>query len=82
MTDSPQPSLSGGQPPAPLPDLSAYAGCWVALVGDEVAGVGATAEAAQMAARRSRPRERIRATLWAPESAPSQALPPQVTPDA
>ncbi|MBE2231988.1 MAG: hypothetical protein IAE85_00685 [Anaerolinea sp.] len=67
MADSPQPSASSGQPPVPLPDLSAYAGCWVALVGEKVAGVGATAEAAQLAARRSRPRERIHATVWVPE---------------
>lgn len=64
------------QPPAtsslaPAPDLSAYAGCWVALIGGEVAGVGATAEAARLAARRSRPRERIRAVVWVPESADS-----------
>jgi hypothetical protein len=64
------------QPPAtsllaPMPDLSAYAGCWVALIGDEVAGVGTTAEAARLAARRSRPRERIRAMVWVPENTES-----------
>ena len=64
------------QPPAtsslaPMPDLSVYAGCWVALIGDQVAGVGTTAEAARLAARRSRPRERIRAMVWVPENTAS-----------
>ena len=66
MTNSLQPPVPAGQPPQPLPDLSAYRGCWVALVGQQVAGVGATAEAAQLAAHHSRPRERITATLWVP----------------
>jgi hypothetical protein len=67
MSDSPQPTLPVGQQPQPTVDLSAYRGCWVALVGEQVAGVGATAEAARLAAHRSRPRERISATLWVPD---------------
>lgn len=43
----------------PEAGLAAYAGRWVALIGGQVAGVGHTAEAARLAARRSRPRERI-----------------------
>ena len=36
----------------------AYAGRWVALVQGRVAGVGLTAEAAQVAAQLSRPKEK------------------------
>lgn len=64
--DSLQPISSSGEHTPPTVDLSAYRGCWVALVGEQVAGVGATAEAAQLAARRSRPRERITAILLVP----------------
>lgn len=42
-----------------MTDLQPYAGRWVALVGDDVAGVGYTAVAATHAARRSRPRDRF-----------------------
>ncbi len=42
-----------------LPDLSAYAGRWVALYGTQVTGVGQTAEAAAQMARHSRPKERF-----------------------
>lgn len=42
-----------------LPDLSAYAGRWVALFGEQVTGVGQTAEAAAHMARHSRPKERF-----------------------
>ena len=66
MSDPFQPAAPGGPCTPPAIDLSAYRGCWVALVGEQVAGVGATAEAAQLAARRSRPRERITATLLVP----------------
>jgi hypothetical protein len=69
MDDAGQPFPPSPDLLASAPDLSAYGGCWVALIGDDVAGVGATAEAAQLAARRSRPRERIRATVWVPEGA-------------
>ncbi|WP_420629984.1 CCA tRNA nucleotidyltransferase [Candidatus Leptofilum sp.] len=41
------------------PDLSAYAGRWVALYGTQVTGVGETPEAAQQMARHSRPKERF-----------------------
>jgi putative nucleotidyltransferase with HDIG domain len=40
-------------------DLSAYAGRWVALVAEQVAGVGLTAAEALRLARRNRPRERF-----------------------
>lgn len=66
MTDAQRPVEPASQQPAPIVDLSAYRGRWVALVGDHVAGVGETAEAAWLAARHSRPRERISATLWVP----------------
>lgn len=47
-------------PGAPLAvDWAAYRGRWVALIGDQIAGVGETPEAARLAARHSRPRERI-----------------------
>ena len=39
------------------PDLSPYAGRWVALVRGRVAGVGWTAEEARRSAKRSRPKE-------------------------
>ena len=39
------------------PNLAPYAGRWVALVQDRVAGVGVTAEAAKLAAKRCRPKE-------------------------
>lgn len=42
-----------------MTDLTPYAGRWVALVGEEVAGIGYTAVAAAHAARRSRPRDRF-----------------------
>lgn len=58
---------SAGETPPLTVDLTAYRGCWVALVGGQVAGVGATAEAARLAAHRSRPRERISAVLWVPD---------------
>lgn len=42
-----------------MTDLSAYAGRWVALTGQTVAGVGYTAEEALQLARRNRPKERF-----------------------
>lgn len=39
------------------PDLTPYAGRWVALVRGRVAGVGWTAEEARRSAKRSRPKE-------------------------
>lgn len=42
-----------------LPDLSAYVGRWVALYGEQITGVGQTAEAAARMARHSRPKERF-----------------------
>jgi tRNA nucleotidyltransferase/poly(A) polymerase len=67
MADTSPPTLPEGEHAPVTLDLAAYRGCWVALVGDQVAGVGATAEAAQLAAHRSRPRERISATRWVPD---------------
>lgn len=40
-------------------DLSAYAGRWVALAGEQVAGVGYTAVEAEALAQRNRPKERF-----------------------
>lgn len=40
-------------------DLSPYAGRWVALIGEQVAGVGYTAEEAARLARHNRPKERF-----------------------
>ncbi len=42
-----------------MTDLQPYAGRWVALAGEEIAGIGYTAVAATHAARRSRPRDRF-----------------------
>ncbi|MCA9953075.1 MAG: HDIG domain-containing protein [Anaerolineales bacterium] len=42
-----------------LPDLSAYAGRWVALYGPQVTGVGESPDAALQMARHSRPKERF-----------------------
>jgi hypothetical protein len=67
MADTSPPTLPEGEHTPVTHDLAAYRGCWVALVGEQVAGVGATAEAAQLAAHRSRPRERISATYWVPD---------------
>jgi hypothetical protein len=43
--------------PPPEPDLSPYAGRWVALVSGHIAGVGFTANEARTAAKLSRPKE-------------------------
>ena len=56
--------------------LAAYRGCWVALIGDQVAGVGSSEEAARLAARRSRPRERITQVCFVP-AAPDIPTEPQ-----
>ncbi|MCA9918891.1 MAG: HDIG domain-containing protein [Anaerolineales bacterium] len=42
-----------------MPDLTAYAGRWVALYGTQVTGVGESPEAALHMARHSRPKERF-----------------------
>jgi poly(A) polymerase len=55
--------------------LSAYAGRWVAFVGDDIAGVGHTAESAQQMAQRNRPKERSRPYFVEPESGIRLALP-------
>ncbi|MCA9972361.1 MAG: HD domain-containing protein [Anaerolineales bacterium] len=54
-----------------LPDLTPYAGRWVALARDQVAGVGHTPEEAERMARHNRPKERF--VLWfvdPPDAAP------------
>ena len=56
--------------------LRPYAGRWVALVQGHIAGVGATAEAAQIAAQLSRPKEKPQ-TVFVPEH-PLLELPPLV----
>lgn len=48
--------------------LAAYRGCWVALIGEQIAGVGVTEEAARLAARHSRPRERVTAVIFVAEN--------------
>ena len=58
------------KPSAPAPDLNAYAGYWVALIGQEIVGVGQSAEAAQTAAHYNRPRERISAIVFVPLVSP------------
>lgn len=50
------PEKPPAEPPPEL-DLSPYQGCWVAIVRDQVCGIGRTAEAARRAARQNRPRE-------------------------
>lgn len=66
MSNFNRPGPSKDEKGQPTVDLSAYRGCWVALVGGQVAGVGATAEAARLAAHSSRPRERIGAVIFVP----------------
>lgn len=65
-TSRPNASSQGGDG-GQLASLAAYRGCWVALIGDQVAGVGASDEAARLAARHSRPRERVTAVLFVAE---------------
>jgi len=67
MMDILPPISPAGERAQPAIDLAAYRGCWVALVGDQVAGVGMTAEAARLAAHHSRPRERISDICWIPD---------------
>ncbi|MEZ4767933.1 MAG: hypothetical protein R2844_05840 [Caldilineales bacterium] len=51
--------------------LAAYRGCWVALIGDQIAGVGDSDEAARLAAHHSRARERVTAVIFVPEETDS-----------
>ncbi|HDQ74097.1 MAG TPA: HD domain-containing protein [Chloroflexi bacterium] len=46
--------------------LAPYAGRWVALIGDQVAGVGWTAAEARRAAKRNRPKEWAAAVIFVP----------------
>lgn len=49
------------EPDSPLPiDLSPYLHRWIALVRGRVVGVGLTAEQAERAAKRVRPKEKAR----------------------
>ena len=62
----------------PSQDLTAYAGRWVALVGDQVAGVGDTAIAAERLGRRNRLRERLAVYFVEPEGGQPLSLPEQL----
>lgn len=55
-----------------MTDLTAYAGRWVALSGEMVAGVGHTAEESLLLARRNRPKERF--SLQFVEAADGESL--------
>jgi putative nucleotidyltransferase with HDIG domain len=55
--------------------LLVYAGRWVAFVGEEVAGVGHTAESAQQMAQRNRPKERSHPYFVEPATGIRLALP-------
>ena len=57
-------------------DLAAYEGRWVAIIDDQVAGVGHTAIAAEHMARRNRPRERITLQFVEPPDGEPLLLPP------
>ncbi len=59
-------------------DLSVYAGRWVALVDDQVAGVGETALAAERLGRRNRLRERLAVYFVEPEGGRPLSLPEQL----
>ncbi len=54
-------------------DLTPYAGRWVALIDEQVVGVGTTAVSAQQAARHNRPRERVVVRFVEPDA--GQPLP-------
>jgi putative nucleotidyltransferase with HDIG domain len=57
-------------------DLTPYAGNWIALIGGQVAGVGHTAVAAELMARRNRPRELITTQFVEPHGGEPLALSP------
>ncbi|MCA9934389.1 MAG: CCA tRNA nucleotidyltransferase [Ardenticatenaceae bacterium] len=57
-------------------DLTPYAGRWVALVGEHVAGVGYTPEEAVLLARRNRPKERLAVRFVEPPGGEPLSLPP------
>ncbi len=57
-------------------DLSAYAGRWVAIAGDRVAGVGDTAMSAERLGRRNRLRERLSIFYVEPPEGKPLKLPP------
>jgi len=56
-------------------DLSDYAGRWVAITGDQVAGVGDTAVSAERLGRRNRLRERLAVYFVEPSGGKPLALP-------
>ena len=59
-----------------MTDFSPYAGRWVALVGDVVAGVGNTPEEAKRLAQHNRPKERpFLRFVEAPDGEPLQLSP-------
>lgn len=59
-------------------DLAPYAGRWVAMVGDHVAGVGDTAVAAERLGRRNRLRERLAVYFVEPAGGQPLILPEQM----
>jgi len=63
-------------------DLTPYAGRWVALVRGRVAGVGSTARAAWLAAKRCRPKEEPMVFFVPPEVEPAPKAVPPLSPSA
>jgi putative nucleotidyltransferase with HDIG domain len=59
-------------------DLAVHVGRWVAMAGEQVAGVGDTALAAERLGRRNRPRERLNVIYVEPKRGQSLALPEQL----
>jgi putative nucleotidyltransferase with HDIG domain len=66
---------AAGQERGQEQDLSPYAGRWVAMAGEQVAGVGDTAVAAERLGRRNRLRERLAIYFVEPEGGELLALP-------
>ncbi len=50
-----------------MDDLTPYAGRWIALIGEQIVGVGHTAEEALQAAQHQRPKERAKLAFVEPE---------------
>lgn len=69
---------AASQDPTPEQDLSPYAGRWVAMAGDQVAGVGDTAVAAERLGRRNRLRERLAVVFVEPSGGQPLKLPEQL----
>jgi putative nucleotidyltransferase with HDIG domain len=69
---------AANEEPKIKPDLTAYSGRWVALAGEQVAGVGDTAMAAERLGQRNRSRERLVVQFVEPESGQPLRLPYQL----